>query len=51
MASTGSKTISFPKHARSEVKGGHSSEEIELIHVGFPKLSEFMVYVVLGTTV
>jgi hypothetical protein len=28
--------ISFPEHARSQVKGGHSSGEIELIHVGFP---------------
>jgi hypothetical protein len=25
--------ISFPDHARSQVKGGHSSGEIELIHV------------------
>ena len=24
-------TISFPEHARSQVKGGHSSGEIELI--------------------
>jgi hypothetical protein len=24
--------ISFPEHARSQVKGGHSSGEIELIH-------------------
>jgi hypothetical protein len=29
-------SISFPEHARSQVKGGHSSGEIELIHVGFP---------------
>jgi hypothetical protein len=29
--------MSFPEHARSQVKGGNSSEEIELIHVGFPK--------------
>ena len=28
--------ISFPEHARSQVKGGHSSGEIELIHVEFP---------------
>jgi hypothetical protein len=28
--------ISFPEHARSRVKGGHSSGDIELIHVGFP---------------
>ena len=28
--------ISFPEHARSQVKGGHRSGEIELIHVGFP---------------
>ena len=27
--------ISFPEHARSQVKGGHSSGEIELIHVEF----------------
>jgi hypothetical protein len=26
-------TISFPEHARSQVKGGHSSGEIELIQV------------------
>jgi hypothetical protein len=26
-----SKPISFPEHARSQVKGGHSSGEIELI--------------------
>jgi hypothetical protein len=25
------KSISFPEHARSQVKGGHSSGEIELI--------------------
>ena len=25
-----------PEHARSQVKGGHRSGEIELIHVGFP---------------
>jgi hypothetical protein len=31
-----SDTISFPEHARSQVKGGHSSGEIELIHVGIP---------------
>jgi hypothetical protein len=29
-------TILFPEHARSQVKGGHSSGEIELIHVEFP---------------
>ena len=28
--------ISFPEHARSQVKGGHSYGEIELIHVEFP---------------
>jgi hypothetical protein len=28
--------ISFPEHARSQVKGGHSSGEIELIHAEFP---------------
>ena len=28
--------ISFPEHARSQVKGGHSSGEIEMIHVEFP---------------
>jgi hypothetical protein len=27
-------TISFPEHARSQVKGGHSSGEIELIQAG-----------------
>jgi hypothetical protein len=31
-----SESISFPEHARSQVRGGHSSGEIELIHVGFP---------------
>ena len=29
-------SISFPEHARSQVKGGKSSGEIELIHVKFP---------------
>ena len=28
--------ISFREHARSQVKGGHSSGEIKLIHVEFP---------------
>ena len=28
-------SISFPENARSQVKGGHSSVEIELIHVEF----------------
>ena len=28
-------SISFPEHARSQVKGGHSSGEIELIQVEF----------------
>jgi hypothetical protein len=28
---TEDETISFPEHARSQVKGGHSSGEIELI--------------------
>ena len=28
---TGPDPISFPEHARSQVKGGHSSGEIELI--------------------
>jgi hypothetical protein len=28
------KAISFPEHARSQVKGGHSSGEIELIQIG-----------------
>ena len=32
----GGGAISFPEHARSQVRGGHSSGEIELIHVGFP---------------
>ena len=32
----GPDTISFPEHARLQVKGGHSSGEIELIHVEFP---------------
>ena len=30
-AYSGYETISFPEHARSQVKGGHSSGEIELI--------------------
>jgi hypothetical protein len=29
-------SISFPEHARSQVRGGHSSGEIELIPVEFP---------------
>jgi hypothetical protein len=32
LISTSLDTISFPEHARSQVKGGHSSGEIELIH-------------------
>jgi hypothetical protein len=28
--------ISFPEHALSQVKGGHSSGVIEMIHVGLP---------------
>jgi hypothetical protein len=31
LAFAGSYAISFPEHARSQVKGGHSSGEIELI--------------------
>ena len=30
-------TISFPEHARSQVKGGHSSGEIELITLNFQR--------------
>ena len=29
--------ISFPKHARSQVKGGHSSGEIELFTLNFQR--------------
>ena len=38
---TASNPLSFPEHARSQVKGGHSSGEIELIQAcGQPRGSK-----------